>query len=286
MLVAVLGILAGTVLALTGAPLALRALGAVALAFVLPGGALLLALMPHARLSRAERVAVMLGGSLVATVGTAFALHVLPPGMSALSWGVALGALTATGGVVGALRALRARAGEAATMEIATAGAGRGSVAVAAAGGWVAGAPVAGPRLRMVAPVTLVMLATAVVLVALSLVIARSGMALGPTARFTELWLLPLDGRSAVRVGVANHEGDSQVYRLQVTVDGLPVAAESRVTLPDGGATDAIVVLPDRRGKARTRVVEARLWHADQPVDAPPDRLVRAYLAAEPRAAP
>jgi uncharacterized membrane protein len=264
--VALLGAAAGLALATPTVPTPLRALAAGALAFVLPGLALSLALLSRAGLMRSERIAVTVGSSLSSAIVAAFVLHFLPMGLTAGTWATLLGALTIICGLVGWLRADRQP----------------GPVALVPT---VDPAPV-GARPAVVRPAlvsltSLATLAAAGVLAALALTLARGGVALGPTTAFTELWMLPQEGGAAVRVGVANHEGRAETYRLEVTVDGRPLGGSNMIPLANGGATDQLVVLP--KGAKGARTVEARLWLADRPATEPPDRLVRAVVE---RAAP
>jgi hypothetical protein len=268
LLVALGGLAAALALASPMLPVALRAAGALALAFALPGAALMAALMPVAVLRRSERVAIALGGSLAAVVATAFALHALPGGMNATSWAAAVGGITVVGGLLGWLR-LTLRPAPA--LPAALPGAPGG------AGAWVAGPPADAIRDRLPAPASVAMLAAAGVLVALALVLARAGVDLGPRTDFTELWMLPMDGGSSIRVGVGNHEGSARAYRVEVTLDGRPVDAPRRVVLPDGERMTAIVPLPARG--SGSGLVEVRLWTEDQAADASPHRLVRATVA-------
>ena len=263
LIIAGLGLIAGFALATTALPVGVRALGAIALAFALPGSALATALLPRGTSRWTERVTVAVGGSLSAAVASAFALQVLPGGLSAASWATLLGGVTVVGGLVGWLR-LRGRPTPVVTPD------------AVGATPWVAGPPPSFTGAGLVTPWTVVTLAAAAVLVALSLVIARSGVALGPTARFTELWLLPADGGSAVHVGVGNHEGAAQTYRVVVTFDGRPLDAPRRITLADGAATDTVIELPVGAGGAHT--VEARLWRPGRPLTDLPDRAVRTLI--------
>lgn len=280
LLIAAGGAAAAAALASPTLPVVVRAAGAVALAFALPGAAASSALMPRVRWRGSERVALALGGSLTLAIGTAFLLHLSPNGLSASGWAGLLGAWTVAAGLVGWLRSMRGALPEATDDPLA--GGGRGS-GLAAATGFASPddplAPAATARLLAVSPWSIAMLLAAGLLVALSLVIARSGLALGPTATFSELWLLRQDGDRAVRVGVANHEGESRDYRLIVTLDGRRLGDPIEVSLADGAATDEVIELPS--GTGRDRTVEVRLWHADESSVGEPIRMVRATLAGE-----
>jgi uncharacterized membrane protein len=282
LIVAALGVAAAAALATPSLPVPLRAIAAVSLAFGLPGAALTLGLLPRVLLRRSERIALALGGSLASAIGLAFVLHALPSGLSAGAWASILGATTVVGSVLGWLRTARPLpAGATATASAATAGS--AATPAAALGPWVVGPPAA-PTRALVSLSSIAMLAAAGVLVALAFMVARSGVALGPTASFTELWMLPMDGGTAVRVGVANHEGVAETYRLELTLDGRPLREPATVTVAAGGSTDAIVELPG--GVEATRTVEARLWRSGQAASEEPDRLVRVTVTSDPGSAP
>lgn len=269
LLIAAGGAAAATALASPSLPVLVRAAGALALAFALPGAAAVAAFMPRVRWRGSERFTMALGGSLTLAIGTAFLLHLSPNGLSASGWAGLLGAWTAAAALVGWLRASRGTAPDPATAEV--------DPIVGEASGAAGGAPALTARLLAVSPMSAAMLVAAGLLVVLSFVIARSGVALGPTASFSELWLLAQDGDRAVRVGVSNHEGQARDYRLIITVDGRRLGDPVALTLPDGGATDEVITLP--AGGTRDRVVEVRLWHADEASVDAPLRTVRATLS-------
>jgi len=266
-IIAALGVIAGLTLGASAVPVPLRVLAAGALAFVLPGTALRLALLPDGALGGAERIAIGLGGSLAAAIVLAFGLQALPSGLTASSWGAGLGALTLIAGLAAWVRM------------------GRPALAhrPAYARDWDPARPAA-RSWTSVDPLALLMLVAAGVFVVLALAVARAGVALGPTASFTELWLLPADDGAAVRVGVGNHEGVDETYRLTVLLDGQPLGGPADLRLADGHTTDQLVQLPAPDGRART--VEVRLWTAEQATTDPPDRMVRTTLPPEASAAP
>lgn len=270
LLIAIAGAAAAAILASPSLPMPLRAIAAGAFAFLLPGLGITAAVLPRVRWHRSERVLLALGGSMTLTIGTALLLHLSPNGLSAPSWAGLLGAITVGGGLVGWLRSLRAPAADAGVEAI-------GPIGSTGGGGPTGGVPVLTARMTIVSPWAIAMLAAAGLLVVLSLVIARSGLALGPTSSFTELWLLRTDGDSAVRVGIANHEGETQDYRLILTVDGRRLGDPLEVSVKNGTAADQVIELPP--GSGRPRTVEARLWRADEAPSDPPLRMVRAVVA-------
>ena len=278
LVVAALGLVAAAALATPSLPVPLRAVAAIALAFALPGAALTMGLLPRALLRRSERIALGLGASITTAIGSAFLLHVLPAGLTAGAWAAILGTVTVVGGLLGWLRTARPVAADGVVVSGPV-----GASSASVAGPWVVGPPGAALR-ELVSPSAIAMLAAAGVMVVLALAIARAGVALGPTASFSELWMLPMDGGTAVRVGIANHEGVPETYRLELTMDGKPLRDPATVTVASGGATDAIVELPG--GVEANRMVEARLWRADQAATDPPDRLVRVEVRMDAGAAP
>jgi uncharacterized membrane protein len=273
LLVAIGGAAAATLLASSTLPVVPRAIGAIALAFALPGAAAVAAFMPRVRWRGSERLTLALSGSMTLSIATAFLLHLSPSGLSASSWAGLLGAWTVAAGLVGWLRAMRGAAPEPVTAVAEPPGA-----SVPADGGSV-GSPALTARVLAVSPWSAALLLASGLLVVLAFIIARSGVAFGPTASFSELWLLPQDGERAVRVGVANHEGQTQDYRLIVALDGRRLGDPVELTLPDGGATDQVITLPS--GGGRDRVVQVRLWHADESSVGDPLRTVRATLAGK-----
>lgn len=273
LLIATGGGAAASLLASPTLPVVVRAVGAVALAFALPGAAATAAFMPRVRWRGSERVVLALGGSMTLSIAAAFLLHLSPNGLSASGWAGLLGAWTLAAGLIGWVRATRGPAAE-------PMASGEDPVATApSVSGGPPGSPALTARLLAVSPWSAAMLLAAGLLVAVSFVIARSGVAFGPTASFSELWLLAQDGDRAVRVGVANHEGEARDYRLIVTLDGRRLGDPLALSLPDGGATDQVISLPS--GSGRERVIEVRLWHADESSVGDPLRTVRATLAGE-----
>lgn len=264
LVVALLGVVAGAVLSDPEIPMLLRALAAGGLAFLLPGLGLGYALLPRGVLGAAERLTIALGGSLAVTVVGAFLLHVVPIGLSAMSWGMLLGAVTAGSGLVGWARAPR------------TAAPGAGPAGVPVGARVRRGASTASMRAAAVPLPQVAMLLAAGVLVALSLVVARAGVTAQPHQPFTELWMLARDDGAAVRVGVENREDRDVAYRLVLTLDGRALGGPVTITLADGEATEEVIALPV--GRAARDSVEARLWRAEQSPDEPPYRSTRISL--------
>ncbi len=185
LVVAAAGAAAAMALAAPTLPVPVRAVGAGALALALPGAAIVAALMPRVRWRRSERLALALGGSLTVAIAAAFVLHASPTGLTASAWAGLLGGVAVVGGIVGCLRALRAPASGVPPAQLVPDG---GAVVSAV------------DRSAALSPWAAAMLVASGLLVMVALVMARSGVALGPEPRFAELWLLPAEGDRAVRV--------------------------------------------------------------------------------------
>ena len=99
----------GVGIALAGetAPAVLRLVFGLALAFFLPGYALVLALFNRAFVPSA-RFMLSVGLSLIITVLGAFLLHFTPSGIRSDSWGVLLGSITLLGCLVAYMRQFNA----------------------------------------------------------------------------------------------------------------------------------------------------------------------------------
>lgn len=265
LIAAAAGVACGAVLAMGGLPVPVTGAAGLLLAMVLPGYALTRALFPGRSLQMPERIVLTLGLDLAVGVVTGFLLHLLPPGLSAGSWGLALGGITVAACAAAWLREdALLEAGQApATGAGADAGrAGRASpTTTVAATGLLAGVP----------PAQLSMLAAAGVLVTLALVVARAGVMAQPRPGFSSLWLQPGEGDS-VRVGVADHEGRPEAYRLVVSLDGRVVARLDDIAMADGVEVIRRVDLPP--AGAILRHVAVSLWRAGDAEGAPAYRAV------------
>jgi uncharacterized membrane protein len=77
-------------------------------------------------------------------------------------------------------------------------------------------------------------------------------------AHFTELWVLPVTGggaNRAISVGVANHQGNSSSYQLEVTHGDAHILARS-IRLENGERWHTVLALP---GITRNDPVEVEL---------------------------
>jgi uncharacterized membrane protein len=173
-------------------------------AFVFPGYAVASAILPR-RLSFIERTVISLGTGLVSSVALALILSALPWGLGQLQWMTALALLTIVAGIAAVLERepttrhpsmlAPLKAGNVVTIGLFTLAA---AISLGAIGLRVAGGPPDSPG-------------------------------------FTQLWALPVGTASArmIEVGVANAEGHSTDYRLEIVV-GRQAQQEFRFTLASG----------------------------------------------------
>jgi uncharacterized membrane protein len=192
-------------LAVAAGPAPARALGGMALVFVLPGLALTSLLQPRRAFDSAERGLAVLGLSVSVTVVTGLAIAGLGIPLTRVSFVVGLGATCAVW-----LAAAAARAP------------GRSDV--------VPTVPHL-PGLPKISRAAAGLLACAALGIAAAIGI---GVALqrshGPG--FTQLWALR-DGRGRVSVGLRSHEKSAAVYRLRVSVPAVG-SREARIELRPG----------------------------------------------------
>ncbi|MEA2623947.1 MAG: hypothetical protein QOH61_2857 [Chloroflexota bacterium] len=245
---AVLGPVCGIVLGSAAAPGILTVPAGIALLLVLPGFGLQLALFPGPRLDRTERVVMSLGLSLCLAIVGGFLLNWSTSGLTAPSWGLLLGGVTALFAGVAWLRLSASAAGRAATA--AAAGSGTSDEPLAKPveapgppGPSFAGLDAQGAR-RPIPMFQLAMLGAAVVFVLAALGVARFGLAEQPRPGYTELWLMEESSATAVRVGFANHEGATTTYHLTVTVDGQPLRQLTVPALANGEAWEQVLDVP------------------------------------------
>jgi len=184
----------------TTAPTAARLVAAALLALVLPGRALVLLASPSYRpLLGLDNAVFSVGLSLAATVGVGLVLDRLDAGLTTAGWCWGLGVVTAV--PLLATLVVRPLVGPS----------GVGSTATPA-------------RLR---PSTAVALLLAGLIATGAVLAARTGAVERDDGyRLTELWALPQQG-DVVRVGVGNHTGRVQTYRLVLRHGSTQVARET-----------------------------------------------------------
>jgi Protein of unknown function (DUF1616) len=215
---------AALVVALVPGLPAVRTPFALVLLLALPGYSLTAALFDEQSLDAWRRLLLTVALSLAASVMVGLVLNLMPFGLRAASWAVALLA------VVCAACAVAARRG------------GRPAV-------WPA---TPGQRLTRV---NMLFLLGAVLLLGGAIGFARMPLSATSAQGYTALWLAPR-GTDFVRVGVKSGELHARTYRLVVRADA-GVALDRRLTeLPPGGSFTATV----RLNKLRARSVVARLY--------------------------
>jgi uncharacterized membrane protein len=259
---AALGLGAGSVLSQPSASAALVAIAGVLLAFGVPGIAMTRALFPGPGLGRAERITLVVGIQLSLTVMCGFLLHLLRPGLSSASWGSILADITLLACAVAWVRGRHIDASATAATPRRT-----------RMPGW--GVAVSSATTRQLA-----LLVGAVVLAGLSLVIARAGVELEPRPAWTALGITAADAGRAVDIQVTDAEGHPQTYRLVATIDGEPLTTVDDLKLADGAASIARVALPPAGAFLRQVVVS--LWRADDDPAGEPYRQVQLSLRGVP----
>jgi uncharacterized membrane protein len=217
---------------------------ALPLVLILPGYAVVSAAFPEATLGIAERFALSLGLSLLLCVAGGIVIDWTPWGLRAGSWIVLLGGIT-----LAACFVSLARSGHLA----APAEAGTRVVA------WGSEPSPRAFRLWRVRDLTLFVLAVAMSVAAGWAAIAGAEV---PREGFSQLWMLPLDGGSGVRLGMRSEEFAATDYTVRLVADDTTVLRSQQVRLEPGAQWETTVPLPTL---APTSQLEALLYRADAP---------------------
>lgn len=206
------------------------------LVLVLPGYALVAALLPWQALELAERLLLSVGTSLALTIGGGLLLNLQPWGLRTGSWALLLGGIT----VGAALVALRRRRSLPATAP--------GARPAPGLLGWRQGA----------------MLLLSLGLVGMAFAIARTPAPPQGLLGYSMLWMLPegSEGRE-VQLGIRSQEFTTVRYRLAVSAGGAQLGAWEPVELDPGEDWDATLALP--QGLDRGTDIVARLYRLDAP---------------------
>lgn len=222
---------ASALLPLEAAPA--RLLLGLPLAFILPGYALMAAILPEKKLGAPERLLFGLGLSLVAAILVGLGLNVTPWGLALGAWPFVLGGLTLGACAVAWAR----RANRPAYEPLARQGAG----------------PTPGQGF---------LFGLAAIIVVAALTIASAGATQKRAAGFTQLWMLPAKAGNATtaRLGVGSGEYAQVKYRLELKVDGRLVRQWMPIELQPGEKWETTVVLPPAQES-----VEALLYRLDTP---------------------
>jgi hypothetical protein len=170
----------------------------------------------QARMERAEQLLVVLGMSLAVAVITGLVLNSAHIPLTAASWSLALGLITAVGLAAAAALEDEAAGGHPSPRPAA-------SLTALSPGGWRP--PGVGP------PAMFVMAALAA---SAAIVIGVLGQrAADSRTQFTELWALPIPGSPPIaRLGVRSHERVDVRYRIRVSIDGHLVRSQALALRP------------------------------------------------------
>ena len=209
---------------------------ALPLVLVLPGYTLTEALFHKRSLDASHRLVFSLGLSLAIDILSGLVLNLLPIGLQAISWAMFLGLLTA----VFSLLAMYLR---------------RGALV-----------NVTQPLRFHFSISRFVVFGLAMVVAALSILLAVIGVIQQPHPGFTQLWMLPAvqAGKSCdVRLGVHSFESTPVTYRITMTVEQAQTTTWPSITLASEQEWDRLVPVPP---KATDNVlVEVQLYRVDKP---------------------
>jgi hypothetical protein len=224
--VSVLALIALAAVAFDLHPL-MRMVLAVPLVLFLPGYAVLSALAPARPLEAVERVLVSLGLSFAATIVIGLVLALTPVRLSALSWAIALAALTLTGSAIAWVRRVRAR--------------------------------IAGPQFpRLATPPAAAALMLIAALIAGNALVGNSVGAVGQDEPAPDqLWMVPAGSPGQIRLGMRAGPGGGE-YALRLSSGG-EVIQTYELSLAEGEVWEQSVILPV---EAQDRALVARLYRA------------------------
>jgi uncharacterized membrane protein len=171
----------------------LFAIGGLLLILVIPGYALLSALVPAVPLSKTERAVLTPVFSIVLTILVGLVLATTPWGIQARGWGILLVALTLLLAAIGWWRQANRSA-------------------------------VASPKQRVELKLPQgALLGLAGIITLVALFVARTPASTTGLIGYTQLWMHPaIDRSNVVKLGVRSGEFEETAYSLQVTVNGQP----------------------------------------------------------------
>ena len=216
-----------------GVPTAIRALVGLPLVLVLPGYALTAAVTPRLGRWGADKVVFTLGTSIAVAVLGGLVLNFTPWGLERRSWSVLLAAFTIVAATGAALR----RAGAAETPSGPRGRVQRHSAAASRAGSPIAMAAVGISR--------------------------RGAIQADQQTRFTQMWMLPTNGKKDLRIGIINREGSTQHYRIVLRDGRRQLATFPAIDLAAGAKWISAVHVPsDLPPRAR---IQADLYRAARP---------------------
>lgn len=180
-----------------------------------------------------DQIVLSLGLSLAIDVLTGFGLNILPIGLQASSWALALGLLTAVFTLLAAFLRQKNTASSVST-----------------------------PRVHVtVNHVVLLGLAIVVTIASVWLAVIRP---LNPQPGFTQLWMLPAKNNDcSVTIGVQNIETTSVTYRVEMTINNTHAKSWTSILLsPQQQWSQSVAVTP---GKASSLYIQTLLYRTDKP---------------------
>jgi len=216
---------------------------ALLLTFLLPGYALQAAMINAPTLGKAERLLLRLGLSLAVAILGGLILNLTVWGLRSSTWAASLGAVTAAGCLVAIVRRRGIRAVS--------------SPALPHFHGSVQLMPLGLAGLMGIA---------AVVILVRSVMLASDFAARDPAVEVVQLWALPetVDGQTTLQVGIANRQGDTATYRLQLQQGGQLLQEWPAITLSAGEQWETRVTLPGDLADAVP--IDVLLYRPDSPI--------------------
>lgn len=213
-----------------------RSMFGVPLELVLPGYALAEVIFPRRSLGMPGRLIAAFGFSLAVTVLGGVALNWTPWGLRAESLAAVLGSVTV---VACGFALMRRRAG------------GRES-----------------SPLRPASTLTVrdrVLIGLGLAAVTGAFILASTGASQVGTRKFTQFWILPVDGSSppAVRIGIENHEGATVAYRVRLMTGSTIIQEWGSIEVTAGTRWEVTLAVPV--GVSGAPVAEALLYRLDRP---------------------
>ena len=205
-----------------------RGLGGLLLVLVLPGYALMAALLPSASLGQVERGGLALGLSLVVSVLGGFGLAWTPGGLSATSWSLLLGGLTLLAAALAALRR-----------------------------------PAAPPLVLTWSAPRVVVFGLALLVLGSAFKVAEAGALAQPRPPFTQLWLLAGQTEATmVRVGLHSAEQQPRSYLVQLRQAERVLARWGPIQVEPGQSWET---LASTNGVSNAEPFEVVLFLAEDP---------------------
>jgi hypothetical protein len=229
MLIALLAAQAG------GALLVIQMILALPLVLILPGYAISAALFPQRSIGFADRLLLVAGLSIAATVITGIGLYLTHWGLTRLPWGLTLSAIV---------------------------------LVFSLAAGWRRRRDVTGssqPLKLGLKPVQILQILLAVVTAGAAVRIASIEQPPAGILGYSSLWMVPASNSSLtpLKIGVSSQEFTPQSYNLQLSVDAQVVKEWQGINLNPGAKWETQADLTG--DLSQVKVIEARLYRVDEP---------------------